>query len=394
MKIAEYAIDYLLSGETDALSIVESFINGSLCESSGPSAKDLSMSASSLIKSNKGEWKSEKQGNFLLKAAQALAKFSKNVPEYKKAVSIAKQLGFENEKNSFVVLEMVPLEQFGKIDKSKIRYYGFMLVLDSGGVAYYAKVKVDHPKSGGTESAKLNLNKMTVTFKRPADALPDILVDFFKQKKIDKSLYDKINTLQKQLEMDDLTKYSSDVDILDSLSTQVLVGKQLSSKQLALFNKIQKKYTSNAPEVDIGLGDQSDWEKAFTDVQKFITHIGDLIWKNSSSIKQNRDYQIFSSELTSILSSIKQGENIKFTSVALIISRLIDTLYRSEFRGSRYISLLFDMVPEVKAQISKGAKKSPSKKAVKVLSDLRKLADLMKSTPDSRVLREISKQIP
>lgn len=147
------------------------------------SESDIARSLHSLVKNNKGLFKSEAQGKFmhgkirttpLLKDSMAASQAKRFVPTFDPkthtAVEITQRLG-----------------QFGRTNQSKIRYSAFAFILDGFGVVARIKLKVkvkpDQPKFGQVDYSSADVN-----FKRsetPPENSPffDITGDATKKKK-------------------------------------------------------------------------------------------------------------------------------------------------------------------------------------------------------------------
>jgi hypothetical protein len=361
---------------------------------------DFYKSVNTLIKNNKGEWKSDRQGKFLLNAGKNISRHSFRSTDFKKASDIAKKMGHDHGKNSIVVAEKIQLKEFGRKTKSKIRYHAFMTILDSGGVVYHGKVKVDHPKSEGGDF-KMNFSKVEQKFKRDPNILPEIVVDFFNVK-VDEKMLKKVNEIRDKIEdvifgnvPDDDYKGDphSDHDMIDSFRSQIKRGKTLSPKQMIIFNKIASKFGEK--EADIGLGDKSEWKSDFNKILNFMKKLGDVlldIRKDDDSY----DNDEIRKGITDFINDYKKGNYPDWHNnrAYRILKFPFDELFRTRFvsKGKYSYANLEDLILEVPKQIIKASKtKKPTKKAIKTLTDMRRLADMIDKTSDGEIRKVMQK---
>lgn len=137
---------------------------------------DLLKSFNTLAKYNDGLWKSEKQGKFLWSWADGDDSFRGG----KDAVSWARQTGWYDpkDKRQRVLQFTFLMEQFGRRDPTKVRYYGTYVLVDGTGVLAIAGFKVKHSKQGD-ESPYLEAIPGTAKtrFVRDRKVVPPINVD-------------------------------------------------------------------------------------------------------------------------------------------------------------------------------------------------------------------------
>lgn len=386
-SLTESMIELVIDGQSssDVLkSILVSFNKKCIQEIGGDPSEDFLKSVNTLVKFNDGNWKTEKQGYFLLKKGKNISSFVEKSEPFKKAVTIAKNMGYEHKKNSIVVLDMVKLKGFGIKTASKIRWQGFFTILDSGGVAYHSKVRVDHPKVGVDATAKLNLSKIETKFTRDKDSVPDIVVpEFFAKKVVDKEL---LSRVQKAIDKVSQSKEFStrDIDILKSFKEQVSKGNKLSPKQLVILDKFFEE------KVDLGVGSKNEWDTNFNDIMKFVKKLGNMMYVNSSGLKDaGLDFDSFTKELSNIEKLYRSGNIVQEGMLGSSLSIILDRLFHSYFRQSKYLSVS-ELIAEVPSQIKKMSKaKKPTKKSVKIITDMRNLSELMNKISDSKVNKEI-----
>ncbi len=102
---------------------------------SAPALQDLAKSLNMLAKANGGRFKSEKQAEFLFTTL-------KGYQDPTMTAWAAPFLGGPG----FGFYTLTKDERYGKVDTSKIRYYGFAYAVDGAGVAAIARIDVQHPK--------------------------------------------------------------------------------------------------------------------------------------------------------------------------------------------------------------------------------------------------------
>jgi len=387
MSLVHFMVELVVDGINPSSLLDEVLIDlksNHLFETSMKTLEDFLKAVNTLIKFNKGKWKSDKQGYFLLKRGKLLsAEHRKESEFFRNAVTIAKNMGYEHEKDSIVVLEMLQLKDFGKRAKEKIRYQAFLTILDSGGVVYHGKVKVDHPKAGVRETARLNLSQIETKFTRDKSIVPEIVVDFFAKKKVDKELLSKV---QKAIDKVNQSKDFSDrdIEILKSFKQQVMDGNKLSVKQLAILNKFLEE------RVDIGLGNKSEWNENFDSIIKFVEKLGTMMYKNFDALKEvGINDTSFKNQLATIITSYKSGNIPQEGMIAVVMNIILDRLFHSYFKQSKYIGVN-ELISEIPGQIKKAAKaKKLTKKSIKILTDMRNLGELMKRVNDDKINREI-----
>lgn len=105
---------------------------------------ELMQSLNALVKSNGGRFKSPAQARFLYKKLD-YAGYKQSAPQH-----LAQQ--WVKNPNDILVGLSGRIESFGKRTASKVRYYGFVYVVDGGGVVMRAKAKVQAGKGTGAES--------------------------------------------------------------------------------------------------------------------------------------------------------------------------------------------------------------------------------------------------
>ena len=334
---------------------------GLVCES--VSDEELVRTALALVKSNNGNWKSEKQGLFLLDSAKA---YSTRLHSHdsSNAKDWLSKKGYDTSK-LIAVAWYTKLKGYGRTDPSKIRYAGTVLAFDEKGVVFVGNVKVTHPK-GEQQQIKMDWLRVTPKYERPKAHQPTVVVNYF-NKPYDKATIDLIRSIPDY----------QDHEILLSFLNQLRDGRQLSPKQKVIINKFLPK-----PK-DIGLGSneqlQKDLETFYQLVRtKFIPLFADHITKYDLKALKWRsildEWRAFSKG-----AKYEHGDTAHF--VRLALSQLLNDvsgrpkkLYQQDF--------LHWMRDKVRLAIKT---KSPGKAHVEAVEALRWLNKTLEAVPVSKI---------
>ena len=220
--------------------------------------EDLSKSLHSLVKYNDGLWKSEKQAKFLLK-------FIKNYSSSPGSLVFdwaSSHTDFDPA-TDFVLFMKFKLKQFGKINISKVRYAGFIFVVDPHGVKVRAKASVNHPSASNPDANFEFGGKATINFNR--SSIGSISIDIREEERSKER--ERLRKVKKNQPMIDKIKSISDwedKDILVSFVDQLERGYELSLKQNAVVQRM-------LPQDEMELGDADAWESLVPEVLSLMT---------------------------------------------------------------------------------------------------------------------------
>ena len=332
-----------------------------LCESIRD--EDLQRTAYKLVKSNKGNWKSEKQGLFLLDAAksystQLYAFDSNNAKDW-----ISKK-GYDTS-TLITVAWFKKLKGYGRTDPSKVRYSGTILAFDEKGVLFIGTVKVNHPK-GTKQQVSMDWSRVTKKYERPKNHQPTVTVNYF-NRAVDKATIDLIRAIPDY----------QDHEILLSFLRQLRDHKKLSPKQKVILNKFLPK-----PK-DVGVGNKDDLQKDLETFYqlvrtKFFPSFYEAITKHDLKVLKWRsvpdEWRVFGNG-----AKYKHGDTPHF--VRLHLSQLLSQVSGRPKKLSQQ-DFLHWMRDKVRLAIKA---KTPGKSHVEAIEALRWLNRILDKIPVSKI---------
>jgi hypothetical protein len=201
----------------------------------------LMKSLNSLVKYNQGKFKSAKQAKFLYNELRSKHRMTPT----------AKRWGerWMRDPNAIAVQLMQRIEGFGSKTASKVRMYGFLYVVDGGGVVRMAKANIDH-KAGFKVTGEKELR-----FQRKGDA-PTLYDYAAEQRAQDAKAKANAPMIQK---LKAIPKYDSN-HFLKDLVFQLEGGRALTPGQLRAVAKY----------IPVEIGDYAEWKQAYKDGMKLL----------------------------------------------------------------------------------------------------------------------------
>lgn len=210
-------------------------------------AEDMMMSLNSLVKNNKGLFKSDRQAAFLYKASKRF-KIAPALPG--KSEIQAWGRAFMREPDAVLMMADALDPRFGRKDPTKIRWYGYAYVLDGAGVVARAKLKMRH-ETGQATGVK------GTDWQRPANLDAPVLYD---QGAAKKKLEQQVKKNQPIIDKIRSVPDYENIDILQSFLDQLLRGRELSPGQLGVLRKY----------VSVDVGDPAEWKKQYEEALSLI----------------------------------------------------------------------------------------------------------------------------
>lgn len=351
---------------------------------SGSEVEDVIKSLNTLAKFNHGHWKSEKQARFLLNRLDG------SMFKDRAAEAFAHRKGLDGQAFS----HMSVLKGFGHRDPSKIRYSGMVFVVDKGGVVYRGKVKVNHPKGG--EGLSLDWADVKPTFERKRQ--PEITVDIHAERRA------KIEKNQPDIDLIKSIPGWETKDILTDFLRQLEGGRPLSLKQRFVVQKM-------VPDKAL-FGDKTEWKKAFEEFKRLLVpkiykpllkeyeddnknykgsdELLDKfahIWSDKKGETEGEHYNYMVGLYNEAMSEASKWKFEYNHRTSQIHTNALWALYHLFSRGGTpgYGVITF---ADVKEQMEKALRsKSPSKKALGVVSFVVRAAEGMKDLSPERVIR-------
>ena len=250
--------------------------------------KTLLTSFNSLAKNNKGFWKSEKQGLFLLHSIKNRTQdhaFSSWTNGHD-SLAISKTLTFHTTQDL----------GYGKTDVSKIRMIGWVAILDEGGIVAIAKGKVQHATGSEEKEGdwKIIPSSLQTTFSRPESEKPSIVVDFFGgERKKQEETQKRVEESKPLLEKIKSIKNWMSSDFLKAMAEKVEDGIPLTPNMIQALDRIFEKETGKSTGMDLGIGSLEDWQKDFETIKHVVKTViapvlGDILEERRKEyVKEN-----------------------------------------------------------------------------------------------------------
>lgn len=350
-------------------------------EAALPEDADLAKSMYGLVKANKGFFKSEKQGMFLLKEFDRRHKFFKDAANTKLAWQWAKGLKDPDPQTTIAGVLEYNMAGFGIKDPTKIRRAVVFYLVDSSGVVALAKAKVGHPrKDDPRQNYPILPGSIQEIFVRPADAVAPLVVPYFakireQEQKLNKQIQDNQELINR---IRAIPNYM-DQEILLSFIDQLNGGRTLSPKQMQIVNR----YLEPQEQQDLGMGTPAEWKQLIVDFmeetekqiipafkEKYLA-----IGMDDTPPRLDKEWADFKANPT---------VNAGFVWTLHLIGNLLYKLVP----GREMVELsqdIPDAVNDVYKAINLPPKKKITKKSVKNIMSFRRLVALLKTHPAAKI---------
>lgn len=368
-SISNIAAKLVLAGYTDeAICLVEASTKTSMNDPAS-----IALSLDSLVQRNNGLWKSDRQGDFLLSAAQSPAFQRREAQAWakKQKVPFTKAIYYQ-----------VSIEGYGKINVKKIRMRGMVYLLDQGGVVLRGKVPIIHPK-GDQGGFIPNWSSVQINFRRPKDVVPKIIVEdpeAKKQKQIKKNqpIIRKIKTIPNW----------EDKRILVDFIRMLENGYTLSPAQMNVVKRM-------LPD-GFKLADREQWQKNF---DTFIENIRTKVLPahrrvfeitNEQGEYSDQDWQRYTQEFNM---AEREYKSRGYTSVSWIGAYIIHML-EALVGDTTPVAIDGEPSEELYRQHQKALRaKKPSKKAIKNETFIQKVAEKLSSMSKQQVFKAVERDM-
>ena len=355
-------------------------------------ADDAAKSLNSLVKSNKGKWKSKSQAKYLLKKIR---------DEYQtaEAVKWARQQGLYDK--GTVAAEIVSsIKGYGYRDPSKVRYTAQVFVLDGRGVIARAKFKYKHyTKKTGTAGGVV-WNTGQVTFQRE-DSDSEQYVDLEKE---DAEARRKRNAEKKEAaKQAALIKNIPDwkqQDILVDFMDRLEGGWPLTPNQLAVVqNKLPMK--------EVFIGKKEDWTQSYNKFKKQVVRVAKIfkeldVYNIGLEAQKNDDpFSEFgmgesppdaekeAKRFDDFITSFQSGRSYQWPD-SQIFDLVADIVYGSRRQDIRKDAFAFGDIDEYYKKAIKT--KRPSKISMRVITYISRAAEKLKSVSDSKIQKMLAEK--
>jgi hypothetical protein len=340
---------------------------------------DFAKSLRTLAKRNKGLWKSESQGKFLLRQAERRVGTRKAITQQVR--KWARSKGHTKFKGYPVGL-LIRLLGYGHKDPSKIRYTGLMALLDEQGVFLLAQTKVKHAKGGVSSEEDWTLLPATakVVFERKEEGQS---IPYFSSRKAEikktKEERGKAKALAQKIKA--LPDFGS-TPILQSFADQLDVGHSLSPRQLAVVNKFLDK-----PE-DLGIGDRKTWQTSLDNVGNLVR---EKLLPVVVAVFEELEKEDITAEVEDYWTNWTSGgsQNMARSWIDQVVKDVLNTLTRNALKGRFVQDYLFSLRDSV-ARAAK-SKRKPSKKSVLAITTLRRIESSLKKATSAAIRKAVEK---
>jgi len=343
--------------------IPASIVLGSICEVAHQD--EFSKIAFRLVKSNKGNWKSEKQALFLLDSATG---FSKRLLAHESGLAKdwLKKKGYKTD-NLVALAWAKQLKGYGTRDPSKVRYSGTIVAFDEVGVVLIGTVKVIHQKQGVKQQkgSSLDFSRVTVKYERPKSHKPTVVINYY-NRPVDSKTIEVIKGIP------GYQNHRILVSFLDQLNDH----KKLSPKQMVVLNKF-------LPEPkDTGIGTKQDLQKELeTFFQLIRTKCVPVVVEGAKEF----GWKITEADISKDWTSFEKGAKYDFSSSVKHVQTLIVRLFENASGRPKKLysqTFLHDTRDRVKRAIKM---KTPGKSHVEAIADMRWLNKALERVSVSKI---------
>lgn len=343
---------------------------------------DAAKSFNILAKNNQGLWKSEKQARFLLNLIRG--------PFFRDRAAEAWAHRHRFDGKAFSHMQII--KGYGTRSISKARFWAQVFVVDPYGLVARGKVKVDHPK-GGQGSATLNWSQVDVTFKRTAK--PTISVD------VDRELATAVVRNQPTIDLIKKIPGWEGKDILVDFIQQLEGGRPLTPGQLGVVQRM-------APAADLLSGSKDKWKDVLRDLSKLLLKMLETMRDSHLPHERARvkEYEAVKAKDGYWGWTVPDPDDLEKTYNGAI--RELKSKGYLSYSGdygwldSKLFGALVDLThggpgimggtEEIHSQVSKAIKsKKPSKKSLKIVSWVSRLASKLDSPGEIKRVADISK---
>jgi len=339
----------------------------SICESicEAVDKAELVRTAYSLVKRNKGNWKSDKQALFLLDTATQLSKMVL-AHDSGPAKDWLRKKGYKTD--TLVALAWSQrLKGYGTRDPSKVRYSGTVVAFDEVGVVLIGTVKVVHQKKyvKQQKGSSLDFGRVTVKYERPKSHKPTVVVNYY-NRPVDSKTIEVIKGIP---------GYQYPV-ILVSFLNQLNDHKKLSPKQMVTLNTFLP-----APR-DTGVGTKEDLQK---ELEMFFQVIRTKCLPVVVEASKEFGWRHTLSDIQKDWVGFEKGSKYDFSSSIREVQSLIVRLFENASGRPKKLygqTFLHDIRDKVKRAIKV---KVPGKSHVEAISDMKWLNKALESASVSKM---------
>lgn len=362
----------------DALTSLGRYRGNSMSRMASGEEEDWAKSLNSLVRSNQGLWKSERQAKYLVKRLKSHHK--KLVRGRSPAIKWAKRYKWFDIDSMIVFAHVSHLSQFGHKERSKIRYAAWFYVIDEYGVKAKARAEYAHAKGGG--DFKGLTGKAKLEFKRRARVTGDVRVPISgvesAEEAWDRMHEERQKNIAKNKKMIDALKSHPEYDdkyILQSFVEQLEEGRTLSPKQMYIVNKMLD------TDMDLGVGMKNDWSSWWQELlQLYVSKLVPNMIKSpifDEVADADHREELREGSIEYLEKGIKPGSMTGYPLWAMSEVESVLSTLAPRVRSIRQQQGLVEMSQQVQRSLKR---KKPTKKALGYLRDLK---DLVKALRDA-----------
>lgn len=336
----------------------------SICEGVA-NQSEFAKTAYKLVKTNKGNWKSDKQALFVLDQATG---FSKRLLSHESnlATDWLKKKGYKTD--TLVALAWTQqLKGYGTRDPSKVRYSGTVVAFDEVGVVLIGTVKVIHQKKDVKQEkgSSLDFSRVTVKYERPKDHKPTVVVNYY-NRPVDTKTIEVIKGIP------GYQNHRILVSFLDQLNDH----RNLSPKQMVVLNKF-------LPEPkDTGVGTKQDLQK---ELETFFQLVRTRCLPFVIEAAKEFGWRWNEADISKDWTSFEKGAKYDFSSPVKHVQTLLVRLFENASGRPKKLygqTFIHDIRDKVKRAIKM---RTPGKSHVEAIADMRWLIKEIERTPVSKM---------
>lgn len=344
---------------------------------------DLFKTLSNLAKNNEGRWKSQRQANFIISNMVDTKRFgaSSHVESWLRSNRLLRPTARFGPKIAFSTLVSL---NYARYDRSRIRYFGAIFVVDEGGISFFATTKVNHPRGGAISENdfKINLDEVKVKFKRPRGFRTSVVSNYReRQAERARNLKKQIGENQKLIQSIQGIPDWEKKDILVSFIEQLEMGRTLSPRQMAVLRNY----------IPVEIGNSVEWQETLDTFLKLVKKnlIPAMLLALDREIEIQGYHPSFDEDKREVRlapSELKAGRASNNTFGTYFYTLLYNAkgkgkVRQPSVRGWVFPNFPYDMVQQVRKAIK--AKNRATKKSLKYLTDMTAINGLINQSPES-----------